>query len=245
MALLNLSRLHLENGNAGQARERFDQLIAAGGRGNEVDLLAADVLLLEGKTEQAAAAYDAMIARGSRDALFRRSAVEQRAGNSQAAAALFEGWLKERPEDKIVQFRLADLYMGFDQSKALKLYETLADTNNAIVMNNLAWLYQETGDARSVETARKALEIAPDSPDVLDTVGWILVQNDQIDEGLRHLRRSTELNSDSAWAHYHLGIALIKTGSRTEARVALERAIALGEFPDLEKARAALADLDV
>ena len=245
MALLNLSRLHLENGNAEQARERFDQLIAAGGRGNEVDLLAADVLLLEGKTEQAAAAYDAMIARGSRDALFRRSAVEQRAGNSQAAAALFEGWLKERPEDKIVQFRLADLYMGFDQSKALKLYETLADTNNAIVLNNLAWLYQETGDARSVETARKALEIAPDSPDVLDTVGWILVQNDQIDEGLRHLRRSTELNSDSAWAHYHLGIALIKTGSRTEARVALERAIALGEFPDLEKARAALADLDV
>lgn len=245
MALLNLSRLHLEKGNARQARERFDQLIAAGGRGGEVDLLAADVLLLEGKTEQAIAAYDALISRGSRDALFRRSAIEQRAGKREAAARLFETWLKEQPNDKIVQFRLADIYMLIDQRKALKLYESLADTNNAVVLNNIAWLYQETGDKRAVESARKALEIAPDSADVLDTVGWILVQNDQTEEGLRHLRRSTELDGDSGWAHYHLGMALVKTGSRTEARVALERAIELGEFPDLEKAKAALADLDV
>ncbi|MGA0797226.1 MAG: XrtA/PEP-CTERM system TPR-repeat protein PrsT [Quisquiliibacterium sp.] len=245
MALLNLSRLHLEQGNAELARERFDTLIASGARGGEIDLVAADLMLLEGKTSEANAAYDAMIARGSREALFRRSAIEQRNGNRAEAAKLFESWLETRPEDRIVQFRLADLYMGLDQDKAREFYERLADTDNAIVLNNLAWLYQEAGDKRSVETARKALEIAPESADVLDTVGWILVQNDQIDEGIRHLRRSSELNSRNAWSHYHLGMALAKTGSRTEARVSLERAIEIGNFPDLDKAKAALADLDV
>jgi len=160
-------------------------------------------------------------------------------------AALFEDWLKERPEDPIVKFRLADLYMALNyQSKALPLYEALVDLNSAAVFNNLAWLYQEAGDKRSIDVGRKALELAPDSAEVLDTVGWILVQNEQLDEGLRHLRRSAELNPDNGWIFYHLGIALSKTGSRTEARTALERSIEIGNFPDLEKAKTALADLD-
>jgi putative PEP-CTERM system TPR-repeat lipoprotein len=244
-ALLSLSRLHLEQGDAKKARERFDALVATGARGGEIDLVAADVLFLEGKTDQAISAYDAMISRGVREALFRRSAILQRDGDREAAAALFEDWLKERPEDPIVKFRLADLYMALNyQSKALPLYEALVDLNSAAVFNNLAWLYQEAGDKRSIDVGRKALELAPDSAEVLDTVGWILVQNEQLDEGLRHLRRSAELNPDNGWTFYHLGIALSKTGSRTEARTALERSIEIGNFPDLEKAKTALADLD-
>ena len=136
--------------------------------------------------------------------------------------------------------------MRGDEDAALRRYEKLADSGNPIALNNLAWLYNERGDARAVEVARRAAEVAPDNPDVLDTLGWVLVQQGgDPEEAVRMLRRSAELNPENPSVQYHLGVALRATGELEAARAALVRATQGGEFPELEAARRSLSDLQV
>ena len=42
-------------------------------------------------------------------------------------------------------------------------------------LNNLATAYQQEKNPLALEYAEKAYKLAPDSPAVLDTLGWILV----------------------------------------------------------------------
>ena len=50
-----------------------------------------------------------------------------------------------------------------------------AQNANPVVLNNLAWLYHEAEDARALPTARRAYELAPEQPEIMDTYGWILL----------------------------------------------------------------------
>ena len=241
--LFNLAQLHIAQSQPALARERLDALQALGVKGVELDLLAADILRAEGKLADATEAYARLIAQGSRDALGRQMAAHLQADKRADAVALLQSWLEEHPDDEAVKFNLADLYMVTDQDKALPLYESLAGGKNAIVLNNLAWLYQKKRDTRALDTARMALEAAPDSPDVIDTLGWILIESGSAEEGVMHLRRGVQLKPNDATLLYHLGVGLARLGSKGEARITLERALALGEFGDRKAAEAELDTL--
>ncbi|MCJ2177442.1 tetratricopeptide repeat protein [Novosphingobium album (ex Hu et al. 2023)] len=69
---------------------------------------------------------------------------------------------------------------GKDWQTAIHEYETIlqqTDGRNALVLNNLAFAYSETGDtARALGYAERALKQAPDNPSVMDTTGWLLHQ---------------------------------------------------------------------
>lgn len=75
-----------------------------------------------------------------------------------------------------------------DYEKALSL-----KPGNATVLNNLAWLYHETADERAESTAEQAYQLAPKSPAIMDTYGWILVQNGKIKKGKALLMEALEL----------------------------------------------------
>src|SRR3546814_7859923 len=67
------------------------------------------------------------------------------------------------------------------------------------VLNNLAWLKNELGEPNALDYARRAHDLAPDSPEIADTLGWMLVQSkDTAEEGLALLReaRSEEHTSE-------------------------------------------------
>lgn len=96
-----------------------------------------------------------------------------------------------RVDPRLIQ---AETYAKNGQKdKAIAQYELLLRSNprSPGVLNNLAWLYHETGDARALPTARKAYELAPKVPDIADTYGWILVQAGQVDAGLPLLRAAS------------------------------------------------------
>lgn len=63
-------------------------------------------------------------------------------------------------------------------AKADGIYAPLVDgagTNDAVLLNNAAAVKSELGDhAAAVTLGRRALAIAPESPQVLDTLGWAL-----------------------------------------------------------------------
>ena len=71
----------------------------------------------------------------------------------------------------------ADLQMNQQQDQpATELYEqvVLAQPNNVVALNNLAWLLREKNNSRAIELASRANELAPEAPDILDTHGWVL-----------------------------------------------------------------------
>jgi putative PEP-CTERM system TPR-repeat lipoprotein len=242
-ALLGLARLDLAGRDVAAARQRLDALSALGASGNDFELLQADLLMVDERAEEAAQAYQQLIGRGVRDAVLRLGSQRQLAGDLRGAASIYVDWLASRPADTGVRFRLADVLMKIDPKQAVPHYEQLVETGNAVVLNNLAWLYMQAGDPRATDLGRQAVAAAPDNPAILDTLGWILTQDGNPTEGVTHLRRSVELNGDDPSIRYHLAVALRDTGALAEARAEFERALAAGEFSEAADARAALAAL--
>jgi Flp pilus assembly protein TadD len=153
-------------------------------------------------------------------------------------------WLGDHPNELGAKVLLANTLLGQpDKSDAIATYERLVESDNVIVLNNLAWLYMPRGDGRALSTAKRAHALAPANPNIADTLGWILVQEGRPNEALTYLRQSVQLDPNNATAQYHLGVAYRETEDLTAARESLQRAVELGNFPDLEAAREALAQL--
>ncbi len=80
----------------------------------------------------------------------------------------------------------------------------------------------------------KALQLAPDDPFIMDSMGWVNYRMGNIDEGLDYLRRAYDIRSDPEIAA-HLGELLWAKGDRVEAKRVWQTA--LEEHPDNEALR--------
>jgi cellulose synthase operon protein C len=82
-----------------------------------------------------------------------------------------------------------------DKSTAISAYEEALrlQAPSVLALNNLAWLYFETRDPRAQDTAHRAVTLAPQSAEVLDTYGWILVQTGKKAEGISWLEKAKAL----------------------------------------------------
>jgi Tfp pilus assembly protein PilF len=113
------------------------------------------------------------------------------------------------------------------------------DADNVTVLNNLAWLSQELGQPEAVGYAERAHELAPERPEITDTLGWLLVQNGQVNRGLVLLQEAAVKAPHLPEIRYHMVVALDRAGRRDEAVKELDRLLRTGkDFADLEKARA-------
>jgi putative PEP-CTERM system TPR-repeat lipoprotein len=150
----------------------------------------------------------------------------KQAGEMDKAFSLLEAWSKNDQNDLNAMLMLAMAHQekGHKQ-KAVDYYEKILEksANNTLVLNNLAWLYQELGDKRAVATAEKALVNAENSPEVADTAGWILIQNNQVNKGLVILQQAAVQAPHIAAIRVHLAEALVKAGRKDEARKELTR----------------------
>ena len=71
-------------------------------------------------------------------------------------------------------------------------------------------------------------------------IGAALMHQQQYDAAVPYLHKAIELEPDSAWAHYAMGISLMKTGDFKTSAVHLE--IAAGRLPAFDAAHLALAE---
>ena len=142
---------------------------------------------------------------------------------------------------------LAESMQAEDQlDAAIGEYESVlaVQPDNAIALNNLAWSYYLAKDGRAAETARRALQIMPDNGAVADTLGWILVESGEVEEGVAILRRAVELSNGRAEVRYHYAAALVRDGSANEAREILQDLVASDEsFSSRRDAERLLTDL--
>lgn len=154
------------------------------------------------------------------------------------------GWIKKHPNDEIARQALAEgLYRAGRIEDAQAIYrKALAESpNNPTLLNNLALSYARDRRSEAVQLARKARELAPASPEIADTLGWLMVLDGQTGEGLKLLREAQARAPDDPAIDYHLADALQRLGRQGEARRALAQALnssrPFAERADAEKLR--------
>ena len=117
------------------------------------------------------------------------------------------------------------------------------DARAVVAANNLAYMDAEAGTEldTALQLAQTAKSIAPDDPDVNDTLGWVYVRKNMGQLALDPLQRSVAHTPGSALYRYHLGMAYAQMGDKANARQALEGALRLQpHFENAGDARRAL-----
>jgi tetratricopeptide (TPR) repeat protein len=112
---------------------------------------------------------------------------------------------------------------------ATKRYqEVLAlDPAAVIASNNLAWIYADAGtnlDA-ALALSQAAVAKAPDTPELMDTLGWVYYKKNLPELAIPLFARSVEKAPRDASYHYHLGLAYLQSGDQTRGRAALQQAL--------------------
>ena len=97
------------------------------------------------------------------------------------------------------------------------------------------------GDPRALATAEKALVAAPDSPAIMDTLGWMLVEQGNTARALPILKQAVALAPTAAEFRYHLAVALNKSGDKANARLELNKLLSDNTpFAQIDEAKALL-----
>jgi Flp pilus assembly protein TadD len=99
--------------------------------------------------------------------------------------------------------------------------------------------------ADALKHAQHAAKLAPTAPEVLDTLGVVLLQNGKPDEAVDVLRKAISASSkvDPEY-QFHLAQALATTGKKDEARETLRASLHSDQpFKDKAEAQKLLAEL--
>ena len=136
--------------------------------------------------------------------------------------------------------------MGDPKRAATNLEIALrAEPDNVPALNNLSWLYYQAGDERALALAQQAHRLQPESPQVADTLGWILLAEGKVAEALHTLEAAATLAPKEPDIAYHYAAALAQSGAQPEAQRRLRTLLAdYQNFGERKAAQELLAQLD-
>jgi tetratricopeptide (TPR) repeat protein len=161
------------------------------------------------------------------EALYRAFVAEGR--RADAGFAIEQG-VAAAPDSDGLKILLADNHIVLSRmDEAAALYEDILvrRPNDLIVANNLASILSDRPDEKS---RARALQIAAPLKTAsngyfLDTYGWALFRNGQIDEAVSALEKATVIDGAPLEARLHFAQALMAKGDTAKAREQLEAII--------------------
>jgi len=211
-------------------------------------MLVGDVLMTEKKYVEATEAYQTAISKTQNGALaLRLYRARWSAGDRETALEGLTTWVEGNKDDRAARLVLAGGLLNTKRyPEATKLYEELSEEvpDNAVILNNLAWLYQQQDDPRAVELAERAHKSAPESPRVMDTLGWILVQSGDAARGVELLEKARDKLPLEPDVLYHYAVGLHRVGRSDEAAKYLRNLVNFyGDFSSIDEARALLDEI--
>jgi len=167
-------------------------------------------------------------------------------GKSDRALRVLERGLDNLPNDVTIRAALAASYQQRGEfTLAENHYQDILkkQPKNPVVLNNLALLYLEKDPVLALGYAQEAFGLAPQSIAIADTLGWLLLENERLDEGLAILQRAAA-KSNEPTVQYHYAVALAKNGKSIEARDRLTNLLENGEdFKERQQAQSFLNSL--
>jgi putative PEP-CTERM system TPR-repeat lipoprotein len=248
-ALEGVVSLDVMLGHASAARKRIEPRLASFDRDSELLVLSAKVLLADGAPAAAEAALRRAIALDPLDvdsaALLARVLNQQ--GTLDSSLAAFDDAATREPGN--LAARVMGAIIVHTQGKtdeATRRYQAILQIEPRAVLaaNNLAAIYADEGTnlVEAQRLAQSAAEQLPAHAGIHDTLGWVYLQRRLYGPAMMQFRQSIAADSANSVYHYHLGLALVRSGERSRARESFQRAMKLN--PRLEVARRALAGLD-
>jgi tetratricopeptide (TPR) repeat protein len=158
-------------------------------------------------------------------------------GEIDQAIATGEQSLKDNPRQPNLDLLLGNLYESKSAWKeAQDSYQKALALNsqNPMASNDLARMMLQTGGNFDVELslAQTALKGLPESPAIVDTLGWIYYQKGVYPLAINYLQEALRLQEknklpDSPDIHYHLGMAYAKTEQPALARQQFQEVLKL------------------
>lgn len=240
--------IRLNLGNIAERRKddetalRWYRAVGPGRQHLDAQLRIAFILARSGQVEEARAQLQSVEAdeTGHKRALIAEAALLRDAERHEEALEVLETALKSRPDDPDLLYESAMVAERLDrvdlmEDRLRKLIELQPD--HAHAYNALGYSLADRGlrlnEAQTL--IEKALELEPDDPFILDSMGWVRFRLDDLQGALAHLERAYGLRADPEIAA-HLGEVLWALGRKDEARQMWNTA--LSEHPD----NSALAD---
>lgn len=188
--------------------------------------LQGDLFMRQGQYRDAVEQYTKSFdQRPAAEALLKMTAAKSRAGLPLSTARLNQ-WLTQYPRDNTVRLALAQYLQENGQNDAaIREYEQamVLDESNYLAMNNLAWLYSLKQDKRALKTAARAHELAPDNPSIMDTYGWLLIKQGDLQQGLDLVEQAARLLPEQPDIQYHIAYAHYQLGQVDTARSRLQQ----------------------
>jgi tetratricopeptide (TPR) repeat protein len=129
-------------------------------------------------------------------------------------------------------FRLAAMHEGQQQWREAEAAYRAAiqlQPRFSAAYNNLAFMLASRNDRldEALTLATRAVEMAPNEPAYVDTLGWVQRARGDLDAAARTLRRAVEMKPREATFHYHLGIVQAELGLEREAEASLRHVLDL------------------
>ena len=193
-----------------------------------------DLLLAYGNTAVRAGKYDLGIQtfnrllgqteKGSKqgDIYLRLGETYRRKGDPNGAIQVLQKARETLPDNIVV---LSTLGLVLDTAsrkpEARQVYEATLklDPNNAVVLNNLAFLMAETGGDLddALTKAQRAKQLLPNLYEISDTLGWIYLKKNLPDNAIDIFKNLVAKEANHSTYHYHLGMAYSQKGDKTRA----------------------------
>ncbi len=146
---------------------------------------------------------------------------------------------RETLPDNIVVLSTLALVLDAASRKleAKQVYEATIklDPNNAVALNNLAFLLAESGGDLddALTKAQRAKQLLPNLFEISDTLGWIYLKKNLSDNAIEIFKDLVSKEPYHSTYHFHLGMAYSQKGDKTKALDQLREALKYN--PDKEE----------
>lgn len=185
-----------------------------------------------GRTEEALARLDALIAQGGDvgvEAIIAKAQFLVEKGQVAKAFGLYDQALTDRPDSTRLLYARGILAAEQDQvSRAEQDFRAILtrEPDNAMTLNALGYTLanQTQRYEEALELISRALELTPEDPAVVDSMGWVQYRLGNYQAAEKHLRHALDLHFDAEVAS-HLGEVLWVSGQQEAARAVWQNAL--------------------
>lgn len=141
-------------------------------------------------------------------------------------------WDKAHPKDVAMAMYLGDRAIASNQLPvATRHYERVIaqQPNNALALNNLAWLAGQQGRADAISLAERANAAAPNQPAFMDTLAMLLSANGEHAKALELQKMVLALKPETPVFKLNLAKIQMASGDKAAARKLLDELAGLGD----------------
>ena len=194
--------------------------------------LEGDIAASQKKWDVALDAYRNGLKQAPSNALVAKVHTTLRAAGRTAELDKFEAsWLKDHPKDFVFRLYLADFAGALrNYAVAEKMYNNVLEIqpNNAVALNNLAWVAGKLNRDGAIAYAQKAVALDPNQPAYLDTLAMLLSDKNDYAKAVEWQNKAIALQPETPTYRLNLAKIHIKGGNKDLARKELDVLAKLG-----------------